>query len=174
MSTDIKIIEAGPNYWMPDENTIRGVIDLTDVDAISILNQVKISKGCTKRGVLLQTPIPITQNETIKILYINPAERRIEIYISKENLYTPIIFKGEESLLRNGYIKIEISSIDPWLQIVSGHTDRYGYSQRSIDMDKNIIDRTDRPQDILEYANLYNPNGYEGNMILSFSRDGNF
>ena len=162
------------HYMFPlnyDENTNTVVLYIGTVDK-EFSFPVEMHAETDNAGTA--TLREITEKEKEKILYINPAERRIEIYISKENLYTPIIFKGEESLLRNGYIKIEISSIDPWLQIVSGHTDRYGYSQRSIDMDENIIDRTDRPQDILEYANLYNPNGYEGNMILSFSRDGNF
>ena len=156
-------------YMFPlsyDKNTNTAVLYIGTVDKefsfpLEMYTETNNAGGATLRE--------ITEEEKDKIKYVSPLDGNVEIKIEPENFYTPIIFYGDDSLLKGGIIKIDFSSEDYWIKIVSTNSNGSTYTT-SFKNKENVLDGRENPDYILEFAFLRNQDEREGTLNLVFSR----
>ena len=156
-------------YMFPlsyDKNTNTAVLYIGTVDKefsfpLEMYTETNNAGGATLRE--------ITEEEKDKIKYVSPLDGNVEIKIEPENFYTPIIFYGDDSLLKGGIIKIDFSSEDYWIKIVSTNSNESTYTT-SFKNKENVLDGRENPDYILEFAFLRNQDEREGTLNLVFSR----
>ena len=129
-------------------------------------------RGNTNENAGTATLREIKKEEKDLIHYIDPSEGTVTITFTKDQYYVPVIFRGNDADLREGYIKAFSISNDNFL-IRCGHVNGYGFSYDQI-ANGNIFDLNRYSPCILEHGYIINSNGRDGSLTLQFSKDGKF